>query len=33
VKIKVAADIYPFRFKAFKPRAKKNGGGYDVEEF
>jgi len=34
VKIKVAAEQYPmFRFKAVKPRAKKRGGGYDVEEF
>lgn len=33
VKIKVAADMYPFKFVAMKPRAKKNGGGWDVEEF
>jgi hypothetical protein len=33
VKIKVAASLYPFRFKALKPRAKKHGGGYDIEEF
>jgi hypothetical protein len=33
VKIKVAASLYPFRFIAVTPRAKKNGGGYDVEEF
>ena len=33
VKIKVAADMYPFKFVAMRPRAKKNGGGWDVEEF
>lgn len=33
VKIKVAAALYPFRFKAVTARAKKNGGGWDVEEF
>lgn len=33
VKIKVAAALYPFRFIALTPRAKKNGGGYDVEQF
>lgn len=33
VKIKVAADIYPFRFLAFKPEAKKRGGGWVREEF
>lgn len=34
VKIKVAADIYePFRFFAVKVRAKKDGGGWAVEEF
>lgn len=33
VKIKVAADMYPFRFVAIKARAKKNGGSWDVEEF
>lgn len=33
VKIKVAASLYPFRFKAFTPRAKKHGGGYNVEQF
>lgn len=32
-KIKIAADMYPFRFIAAKPRAKKNGGGWDIEEF
>ena len=32
-KIKIAADIYPFRFKAFKAKAKKDGGGWAVEEF
>lgn len=33
VKIKVAASLYPFRFIAVTPRAKKNGGGYDMEQF
>lgn len=33
VKIKVAASQYPFRFVAVKARAKKNGGGWDIEEF
>ena len=32
-KIKIAAEMYPFRFKAFKPRAKKHGGGYEEENF
>jgi hypothetical protein len=33
VKIKVAAEMYPFRFKAFRPRARKHGGGYEEEDF
>ncbi|HEX7881940.1 MAG TPA: DUF1064 domain-containing protein [Afipia sp.] len=33
VKIKVAAALYPFRFKALKPIAQKHGGGWSVEEF
>lgn len=33
VKIKVAASIFPFRFIAMKPIAKKNGGGWVREEF
>lgn len=33
VKIKVAADKFPFRFMAMKPRAMKAGGGWEVEEF
>lgn len=33
VKIKVAADQYPFRFKAVKARSKKNGGGWEEELF
>jgi hypothetical protein len=32
-KIKIAADLYPFRFLAVKAQAKKNGGGWDVEVF
>jgi hypothetical protein len=33
VKVKVASDQYPFRFIAVIKRSKKNGGGWDVEEF
>lgn len=33
VKIKVAADLYPFRFMAFRPRSKKHGGGFEREDF
>jgi hypothetical protein len=33
VKIKVAASLFPFRFKAFKSRPKKDGGGWTVENF
>lgn len=32
-KIKIAADMYPFRFVAVKARAQKHGGGWDLEEF
>lgn len=32
-KIKIAADMYPFRFFALTQRAKKHGGGWSVEEF
>lgn len=32
-KIKIAADMYPFRFKAIKAKAKKDGGGWEVECF
>ena len=32
-KIKIAADMYPFKFIAVKARAKKDGGGWSVEEF
>lgn len=32
VKIKVAADIFPFRFILVAPRAKKNGGGWETKE-
>lgn len=32
-KIKIAADLYPFRFIAVKVQAKKDGGGFSVEEF
>ena len=33
VKIKVAAEFFPFRFIAVKKRAKKAGGGWDREVF
>lgn len=33
VKIKVAADQYPFRFLAVTAVPKKHGGGWKVEEF
>lgn len=32
-KIKIAADLYPFRFKAFKAEAQKRGGGWVFEDF
>jgi hypothetical protein len=33
VKMKVAADMYPFRIHAAYPRPKKDGGGWEFEEF
>lgn len=33
VKIKVAAEMYPFRFVAVQKRSKKDGGGWSMEEF
>lgn len=33
VKIKVAADLYPFRFLAIRAKTKKAGGGWAVEDF
>ena len=33
VKIKVAARLFPFRFVAMSPRAKRDGGGFTREEF
>lgn len=33
VKIKVAADLYPFSFIAVRPLPKKEGGGWGVEVF
>lgn len=33
VKIKVASDMYPIEFVAVKKRAKKNGGGFEMESF
>lgn len=32
-KIKIAAAMFPFRFFAVKVKAKRDGGGWDVEEF
>lgn len=32
-KIKIAADLYPFRFIAVKVKPKKDGGGWSTEEF
>lgn len=33
VKIKVAAENFPFKFIAAKQKAKKNGGGWNIEVF
>lgn len=33
VKIKVAAAMYPFTFRAFRPMPKKSGGGWERETF
>lgn len=33
VKIKIASDLYPFKFIAIKKKAKKDGGGWEIEEF
>lgn len=33
VKIKVAADKFPFKFIAVMKQTKKNGGGWDIREF
>jgi len=33
VKIKVASEMYPIRFIAMKKKAKKDGGGWLIEEF
>lgn len=33
VKIKIAADSYPFRFFAVKALPKKSGGGWEYESF
>ncbi len=32
-KIKIAAAMFPFRFLAVKVKSKRDGGGWDVEEF
>ena len=32
-KIKIAADLYPLRFKAVRANPKKDGGGWSIEEF
>jgi hypothetical protein len=33
VKIKVASELYPFKFIAIKAKPKKQGGGWSIEEF
>ena len=33
VKVKVAASAYPFRLFVVYPRRKKDGGGWDIDEF
>jgi hypothetical protein len=33
VKIKIAADMYPFQFLAVKVKSKRDGGGWEVEDF
>lgn len=33
VKVKVAAELFPFRFLAVRPKPKKDGGGWNVEVF
>lgn len=32
-KIKIAADMYPFRFMAVKAKPKRIGGGWEYEQF
>ena len=32
-KTKIAAAMYPFRFIAVRAKAKKHGGGWEIEEF
>ncbi|WP_201570798.1 DUF1064 domain-containing protein [Psychrobacter sp. ER1] len=33
VKIKVAADKFPFKFIAIMKQTKRNGGGWDIRDF
>lgn len=33
VKIKVASELYPFKFIAIKAKPKKQGGGWSIEEY
>lgn len=33
VKIKVASEMFPFKFVAVRKKPKKDGGGWSVEEF
>jgi len=33
VKIKIAAEMFPFRFIAIYAKAKKDGGGWEIQEF
>lgn len=32
-KIKVAADLFPFRFVAIRAKPKRDGGGWETEDF
>lgn len=32
VKVKIAADTYPFRFYLVRAKEKKDGGGWDIQE-
>lgn len=31
-KVKIAAEMYPFRFYVIRAKAKKDGGGWDIQE-
>lgn len=32
VKVKVAAEVFPFRFFIVRTRLKRDGGGWDIKE-